>query len=460
MGNKKKYYDLLKNIFALGFGLVGAKGVQFLLLPYFTNVLTTGQYGVIDLVVTFVGLMVPIVTLELSDSVLRFGLSEETNKTDLIQCSTIILAFAALLSIILSPLLYFYKSIREYSPYVVLMIVLQSIRVNSSLYVKSQNRVSVYSMDSALTAFVTAILDIYFISILKIGLQGYFLAELIGTCVSITFLFFVGGIYRNFKLNQPLDKVLLKRMLSYSIPLMFNAISWWIASFSDRAMLNLFFSESEVGIYSVAAKIPAIITTLLSVFTQAWIMSAVREYEKERNPIFFERVYKIYSAFLFLSVAALSLVIRPIMKIYVGQDFFKAWYYIPLLLFGTVFLGISNYYGAIYAAAKANLLEIKSTIICAVSNIIMNLIFIPHYSILGAVYATALSYVIVVIVRILDTRKLMHLKIGILDLAMSSALLLALVWFVMQGNVSISVLLFIMLLAWKVGYYFYEYRCV
>ena len=187
MGNKKKYYDLLKNIFALGFGLVGAKGVQFLLLPYFTNVLTTGQYGVIDLVVTFVGLMVPIVTLELSDSVLRFGLSEETNKTDLIQCSTIILAFAALLTIILSPLLYFYKSIREYSPYVVLMVVLQSIRVNSSLYVKSQNRVSVYSMDSALTAFVTAILDIYFISILKIGLQGYFLAELIGTCVSITF---------------------------------------------------------------------------------------------------------------------------------------------------------------------------------------------------------------------------------------------------------------------------------
>ena len=54
----------------------------------------------------------------------------------------------------------------------------------------------------------------------------------------------------------------------------------------------------------------------------------------------------------------------------------------------------------------------------------------------------------------------MHLKISILDLAMSSVLLLALVWLVMQGNISISVLLFIMLLAWKVGYYFYEYRCV
>ena len=90
----------------------------------------------------------------------------------------------------------------------------------------------------------------------------------------------------------------------------------------------------------------------------------------------------------------------------------------------------------------------------------MNIIFIPHYSILGAVYATALSYVIVVIVRILDTRKLMHLKISVLDLAMSSALLLALVWLVMQGNIVISVLLFVMLLAWKVGYYFYEYRCV
>ena len=311
-------------------------------------------------------------------------------------------------------------------------------------------------MDSALTAFVTAILDIYFISILKIGLQGYFLAELIGTCVSITFLFFVGGIYRNFKLNQPLDKALLKRMLSYSIPLMFNAISWWIASFSDRAMLNLFFSESEVGIYSVAAKIPAIITTLLSVFTQAWIMSAVREYEKERNPIFFERVYKIYSAFLFLSVAALSLVIRPIMKIYVGQDFFKAWYYIPLLLFGTVFLGISNYYGAIYAAAKANLLEIKSTIICAVSNIIMNLIFIPHYSILGAVYATALSYVIVVIVRIIDTKKLMYFNNSARELIINCILLFALINYVMKDKINISFIIFIILVLWIAFNYFYE----
>ena len=59
----KKYGGLVKNMLIFGVGLIGSKFVQFILLPYFTNVLTTAQYGTIDLAVSFVGLMVPLLTL-------------------------------------------------------------------------------------------------------------------------------------------------------------------------------------------------------------------------------------------------------------------------------------------------------------------------------------------------------------------------------------------------------------
>lgn len=445
----KKYTELIKNIMVLGLGLVGSKFVQFILLPYFTNVLTTAEYGVIDLVVTFVGLLVPIVTLELSDSVLRFGLSNETDKTDLVKCALTCLTFATVITIIGSPLLFFYKTIWPYRYFIVGMIVLQGIRTNEALFVKAQDRVLVYSIDSILTALIIAIFDIFFISILKVGIEGYFCAELIGNTFSIVFLLLCGKIYQNIDLGKPLDKELLRRMLKYSIPLMFNAISWWITSFSDRAVLNIFFSESEVGLYSVAAKIPAIITTLLSVFTQAWIMSAVKEYEKENNPSFFNNIRKIYSAILFVGIGMAILIIKPLMKIYVGDNFFEAWYYVPFLLVGTAFLGISNYYGAIYAAAKANLLEIKSTLICAISNIILNFVLIPRSGIMGAVLATSLSYIIVVIVRIIDTKKIMTIKPGILDLILSSGLLMLEVYYTMLEQKKMMITYFVILLIWK-----------
>lgn len=286
--------------------------------------------------------------------------------------------------------------------------------------------------------------------------MGYFCAEVIGNMFSIIFLLFGGRIYQNINLKKPLDKELLKKMLKYSIPLMFNAISWWITSFSDRAVLNIFFSESEVGLYSVAAKIPAIVTTLLSVFTQAWIMSAVKEYEKENNPSFFNNIRKIYSAILFVGIGMAILIIKPLMKIYVGENFFEAWYYVPILLIGTAFLGVSNYYGAIYAAAKANILEIKSTLICAISNIILNFVLIPKSGIMGAVLTTSLSYIIVVIVRIIDTKKIMTIKPGIFDLILSSGLLMLEVYYTMLEQKKMMITYFVILLVWKGVVVIYE----
>lgn len=428
-----KYAVLIKNMLIFGLGLLGSKFVQFMLLPYFTNVLSTEEYGTIDLTVTFVGLAVPVVSLELSDAMLRFGLSEDTDKKALFKNGVMVLVGASLLSLLLSPFLVFYKSISPWRWYVLALVVLQCFKTNFALFVKAENKITVYSLDSILTALVTAGGDVVLLSVFKTGISGYFTAEILGNLVSICFLFTAGGLGRYWEWARPVDRKLLGQMLKYSVPLMFNAVSWWITSFSDRVVLDLFFSSGDVGIYSVAAKVPAIITTVLSVFTQAWIISAVKEYEKERNVAFFEKVYHIYSALLFSMVSVVMLLIRPVMKIYVGEAFYGAWYYVPLLLIGTAFLGISNYYGAVYAAAKANLLEIKSTILCAGSNLLLNLLLIPRLDILGAVMATMMSYVIVVIVRIIDTKKIMNLGVGRLELAAGFCLLALEAGCVMRG---------------------------
>jgi len=414
--------------------LIGTKFIQFILLPYFTNVLTRAEYGVIDLVISFSGLAVPIVTLELSDAVLRFGLSDNIDKRELLQNTLCVLLFAAASTVTFSPVLSFYQTIYNWKWFVVVIIITQAIRTNFALFIKSENKIITYSVDSIMTAIIIAGFDIFFISYLKYGIKGYFISEIIGNVFSILYLFIFGRISKYFVIKRKLNTHLLKEMLKYSIPLMFNAISWWITSFSDRVVLDMFFSPSEVGIYSVSAKIPAIVTTLLSVFTQAWIISAVKDFEKERDTSFFENIFNVYTALLFIMVSLIIVIIKPIIRIYVGREFFDAWYYVPLLLVGSAFLGISNYYGAVYAAAKANLLEIKSTIICAVTNIILNILLIPYLNILGAVIATMLSYIIVVIIRMIDSKRILLIKSSKLYLSVNFTALILESILIMNGN--------------------------
>lgn len=415
-----KYFILIKNTLIFGIGLLGSKFVQFILLPYFTNVLTPEEYGVIDLVITFANLMVPIVTANLADAVLRFGLSREVEKEELLQNSFVVLGISICITVLLSPLLYFYNTISGWKSYIVAIIILQSLRTNFSLYVKANERVVTYSLDSVFTALIIATSDIILISHFNMGIRGYFLSEILGNLFSILFLLFRGKIVGDIRIRQKMNWKLLKEMISYSAPLMFNAISWWITNFSDRIVLDSFFSEKEVGLYSVAAKMPAIVTTGLSVFTQAWIMSAVKEYETSKDTNFFQRIYIYYCTVLFSAVSVVILIVKPFMGIYVGEKFQDAWTYVPVLLLGVVFLGISNFYGAIYAAAKANIKEVRSTMACAFSNIILNICFIPKAGIMGAVFATMLSYIIIVVIRMVDTQNIVRIQKNTIILVLNS----------------------------------------
>lgn len=433
-----KYFILIKNTLILGFGLIGSKLVQFLLVPFFTNMLSPTEYGVIDLGVTFSNLMVPVVTANLADAVLRFGLSSQIKKEELLTNSLFILGTGTLISLAIWPFLNLYNSIGRWRSYIIIIIILQSFKINFSLYLKANDRIGIYASDSILTALLMAASNIVLIAFFRMGIKGYFLSEIIGNSFSILFLLLGGEIWKDIHLDVKLNRSLMWDMLRYSIPLMFNAVSWWITNFSDRILLNQYFTEKEVGLYSVAAKMPSIVTTIISVFTQAWMMSAIREYETSREEGFFNKVYAYYCAALFSVVSAAILLVKPFMSIYVGKEFIDTWRYIPFLLIGVVFWGIANFYGAFYAAAKRNLKEVKSTMLCAGSNIILNLILIPCFNIMGAVIATMLSYVILVIIRIVDTKNIVKCEARMVFILINLLFLLIEVFSILKDKIILA----------------------
>ena len=135
-----------------------------------------------------------------------------------------------------------------------------------------------------------------------------------------------------------------------------------------------------------------------------------------------------------------------------AKDFYVAWRYVPWLTIAIVFGALSGYIGGFFSAVKNSKIYAQSTIIGAVSNIIMNIIFTPLIGPLGAAIATAICYFIVWAVRYWHSKRFIKLKINLYRdlftyvlLAVQSLVLLAvsedLLLYGMEGGLFILIVL-------------------
>ena len=141
-------------------------------------------------------------------------------------------------------------------------------------------------------------------------------------------------------------------MIKYSSPLIANSISWWINNASDRYILTYMRNIAENGIYSVSYKIPTILTMFQSIFYNAWSISAIKEFDENDSDGFIGTNYSLYSVISLLVCSGLLLINIPLASFLYKGDYFVAWRCVPFLLMGTVFSGISQFEGSLFAATK------------------------------------------------------------------------------------------------------------
>ena len=120
---------------------------------------------------------------------------------------------------------------------------------------------------------------------------------------------------------------------------------------------------------------------------------------------FFSSVIKGYSAFLFTAAAGLILLCRPIAALLFDVSFAEAWRYIPLLALATLLSSLSNFTGTVYMVEGRSVAALVTAMIGALTNIVLNLLLIPPMGAMGAALATALSYLLVLVLRLISTRR-------------------------------------------------------
>ncbi len=409
-----RYKDLIKNIGVLTIGSFSTKILAFLLVPFYTNILTTQEYGIYDLINTIITLLLPIVTLNIAESVLRFSMgTDDTEKKKVFTIGTestlwgIIIAAGILL---LNSMMFKNNLIEEYTIFIFSLFALQAIVQILVSFARGNNDISGVAVGGVISSLIIILLNIILLGVYRLGLRGYFMSTIIGYAAICIFYSIRLKIW-NYICLFGKDIIFLRKMRQYCIPLIFNNIGWWVNNASDRFVVTWICGVDENGIYSIAYKIPAVLTAFQTVFNQAWLVSSVQEFDRDDRNGFFKTVYS-YSNCISCCICFLLLVfVKPIAGIMFSKEFYEGWIYSPLLTIAVVFGTLSGMLGGIYNSANKTKIVGYSTCIGAVINIILNIILVCHIGAMGAAVATVISGIAVWIIRLIYIRDVMNIKI-------------------------------------------------
>lgn len=411
--NGSKY--LAKNMGLMTISQFGTKLLSFFLVPLYTNVLSTAEYGTYDLFNSTVSLMIPILTLNICDSSLRFSIDNENDNKDVFSISIFHFFVSVLIIagiIVLNKWLNVIPMINDYAQLFFWLFCATALNGILTYFARGIDCVKEVAISGIISSLLMLSLNILFLLPMHMGLLGYFLANIIAIMGQTIYLCVAIKGWKYCKVNK-FNSRLHKNMLKYSEPMIVNNIAWWINNVSDRYIVTWFCGIAANGIYSVSYKIPSILNIFQSIFNQAWTLSAVKDFDPEDKNNFFSTMYNIYNICMVIVCSFLILTSRIIAHLLYAKDFFEAWKCVPFLLIAVVFGASAGYLGGIFGAVKDTKVFAESTLVSACTNIILNFVLVSQIGTIGAAIATAIAYLLTWVIRIIKVRKYIALKLNI-----------------------------------------------
>lgn len=408
-----RYSKLGKNIALITVGNFASKILSFFLIPLYTAVLTTGEFGVADLMTTTINLISPFFTLLVSESIMRFALDQDKDKSEVFVIGMVITFTGFLVMLVFSPLILLSKSLKPFYLLFIAYYFVVTVHSVISQFVKGIEKVAIYSIAGVIQTLCFISLNLILLLVFKTGVNGY-LISLIGSHIIATIILWIGaGVNKYIPKKININKDLLREMLRYSIPLIPNSLSWWVSNSADKYVLTFFCGLSVTGIYSVSQRIPSMFSIVSTIFMSAWQISAIEDFGSDKSRKFFGDIYRSYSSVNILIVSALICFTRILARFLFSNDFYAGWQFVPVLLFAYLFFAMAGFLGTIYTAAKKTKMVFISTVVSALSNIAMNFVLIPRFAGMGAAIATFVSYFLVWLIRLIDSRKIIQIRIDL-----------------------------------------------
>ena len=404
-----RWTRLFSNTLIFTVGKFVSKLIVIFMLPFYTSYLSSAEYSTSDLITNLCNLIIPLACLGVSEGIFRNAATKNVDKEAFFTNGVMLMIFGSLGFLALSPLLLLTGYFNDYVWLIAIYVLASNIHSVCSQYVCAIGRTKLFAIQGVLNTALTVVLNIIFLVGFDMGITGYVLSIVLADFLSTVFVFLVARLYRAF-IPSKISRAIMKELLRFCLPLVPSTIFWWITGVSDRYMVAFMCGDEENGLYAAAYKIPTLLTYVVTIFNDAWRLSAVSESDdREKLSDFYSQIYKYYIAAMFVGGGILSVAAQIFAKILFADSYYAAWIFIPVLSTATVFTALDTFLGSVYFTVKRTQMSLWTSLLGAVINVGLNLLMIPEWGLgwgaMGASIATFASYFLVYVVRALTMKR-------------------------------------------------------
>ena len=412
--------ELAKNTIILLIGKILTQFLSFFLLPLYTHALPVAEYGEVDLILTYISLLIPVVTIQQEMATFRHLIDVRGDRKKQAEViATSMKSIILRLLIFAVPFLVISLCFKWQYAFLVAMCSFTTAMSHLLLQIaRGFGDNTKYTIGSVLAGVVTVSANLILICVLHIGAESILIAMALANLCCATYLFFSLGTAHYLAIAKP-EKELRKKMLKYSWPLVPNGVSWWMINTSDRTIVSLFLGTAANGIYAVATKFPSIVSSFLGIFLMSWTESASVHINDSDRDEFFSSVAN-NTVKIFSSLGILIIAIMPfVFDIIIGAEYREAYEYIPIAIFAVLMNCMVSTYSAIYVAKKMTKQVATTSVFSAIINIVVDLVLIQFIGLYAAMISTAVAYFTMTVYRHFDLKKYVRIKYRISDLVMA-----------------------------------------
>ena len=390
---------LAKSTIILAVGTFFPKLAIFIALPILTGHLTKESLGVYDLTITLVALVMPLATLQIQSAAFRF-LIETKAESERSSIITNILVFVTAMAFVALVVVFF---VAKSQPIIIrIEICLYYLfdiyaNVNRQIIRGFSDNIS-YAISAIISGLGQIVLLYLTILVMNAGLRGCFASLAIAEFLSMLFLFLKGDIYKYIDLKR-IDIQETKSLLNYSWLMVPNSLSQWVIHTSDRLVITEFMGIAANGVYSVAYKIPSILSLAQTTFNFSWQESATLSAQDSDAKKYYESMFPT----LFNLIAGMMgflIGATPILfSIFVRGDYREAYNQIPILFMGMFFLCLSTFWGGIFVALKDTKAVSSTTMIAAGINLSSDLLTVKYIGLYAGSISSLVAYSVMCLLR-------------------------------------------------------------
>ena len=407
---KNKNKELIKGTIIYAIGSFGSKILNLLIVPLYTFYIIPEELGNYDLILTTINLLIPIVTFQITDAAYKKIVDKFKEKEKIISCTYWILLVSSVISLILCIFIGKYVIGIRYAIYLAVMLLLQMWLSSLQRLLRALKKQKIFVLSGIFQTFCFFIMILILVCAINLKIDGLCIGYIISNFFAIAFILIQCRELIVKKITY--NKKNLHEMLNFSIPLIPNAMNWWLINSSDKYIIRLFLGASSNGIYSVASKFPAVLQTVNGLFYSSWQDVAIREEAGEERDKFYTNTFEKYYELIFGLVLIAIPATRVVLPLVVSAEYESAALYSTFMYLGMAFQGFSSFYGINYLNQSKTFGATSTSIIAAVINLVIDFILMPFIGLYAAGISTFVGFLVMWLIRVKQTKKITNIQIN------------------------------------------------